>query len=300
MNIKSKTINVDFVRFKTTDNIELRGWLTNKNSNTAAIHIHGMSGNGYENYFLDNLREMFSANNISFFAIDTRGSGIINSFWKDGEEDNWGEGTKHGGSCFEIFKESESDIQGAIDYLKSLGKTKFILLGHSLGASKVVNYLVSKNKEKIISSILLAPTDMVSWAETDPKNNEYLQKAKELLSKGKNEELVASQCWLDKTPLSAQTYPSITEAGTKVDIYGIKNDNAPLGKITIPTLIVYGDIDIGITMVDKTVEKYIEKVNKIKNENTKICIIKNASHSFKMYEDELALTVENFIKKSVK
>jgi len=295
MSIKSKSVSIDFIRFKASDGVELRGWLTNKDSEIAAIHIHGMSGNGYENYFLDDIREMFSRNNISFFAIDTRGSGIINSFWKDGEEDKWGEGTKHGGSCFEIFEESEFDIQGAINYLKTIGKTKFILLGHSLGASKVVNYLVENNSE-VIASVLLAPTDMVSWANTDPKNSEYLKKAKELLSEGKNEVLVGSQCWLDKTPLSAQAYPSITEAGTKVDIYGIMNTNVPLKRIKIPTLIVYGDIDIGITMVDKTIDKYIERVNKIENPNIKIEILKNASHSFKTYENELAKTVDKFIK----
>lgn len=295
MNNKSKSISVEFVRFKASDGVELRGWLSNQDSETAAIHIHGMSGNGYENYFLDDLREMFSQNNISFFTIDTRGSGIINSFWKDGENDKWGEGTKHGGSCFEVFEESEFDIQGAIDHLKTLGKTKFILLGHSLGASKVVNYIV-KNDSDIIASVLLAPTDMVSWANTDPKNNDYLAKAKELLSEGKNEELVGAQCWMDKTPLSAQTYPSITEAGTSVDIYGIKNNEAPLSRVNNPNLIVYGDIDIGITLIDKTIDKYISRVNKIKNNNTHISIIKNASHSFKTYETELAKIIGSFIK----
>lgn len=95
---------------------------------------------------------------------------------------NGGGGTKHGGSCFEIFEESEFDIQGAINYLKTLGKTKFILVGHSLGGSKV-NYLVTKNNPEIIASILLAPTDMVGWADTDPKNNEYLKKQRNFYQK---------------------------------------------------------------------------------------------------------------------
>lgn len=300
MNINSKTFKVDFIRFKADDSVELRGWLSNTDSEIAVIHIHGMSGNGYENYFLDNLRGMFSKNKITLFTIDTRGSGIINSFWKDGDENKWGEGTKLGGSCFEIFQESEFDIQGAISYLRTLGKTKFILIGHSLGASKVVNFLVSKNNSEIIAAVLLAPTDMVSWANTDPKNNEYLNKAKELLSEGKNEELVGAQCWLDKTPLSAQTYPSICEAGSVVDIYGVKDGDAALGKVSMPTLIVYGYEDIGITLVDGTIEKYLERVNRIKNENTQISIIKNASHSFKTHEEELAILVEKFLKEVLK
>lgn len=78
------------MRFKATDSVELRGWLNNENAELAALYIHGMSGNGYENYFLDNLREMFGRKNVSFFAFDNRGSGKITSFWKDGEENKWG------------------------------------------------------------------------------------------------------------------------------------------------------------------------------------------------------------------
>lgn len=286
-------MKVDFIRFKASDNVELRGWLNNEDSDIAVIHMHGMSGNGYENYFLDNLREMFSKNNISLFAIDSRGSGIMNSFWKDGEGNSWGEGTKIGGSCFEIFEESEYDIQGAINYLKTIGKTKFILMGHSLGGSKVVNYLVSKSRPEVIKAILLAPTDMVGWANTDPNNQTYLQKAKDLLAKGQGEELVGAECWLDKTPLSAQTYPTICESGRPVDIYG--GSEAPLGKVEIPMLIAYGNTDIGITKIDGSMDKWLERVNKIKNPNTQISMIKDASHSFKTHESELATAVEEFL-----
>jgi pimeloyl-ACP methyl ester carboxylesterase len=293
-------VKVDFVRFKASDGVELRGWLSNTAGETAVIHIHGMSGNGYENYFLDNLREMLSRNNLPFFTIDTRGSGIMSSFWKDGDDNLWGEGTKLGGSCYEIFEESELDIQGAVNYLKTLGKTKFVLMGHSLGGSKVVNFLSSMNCPEIIGAILLAPTDMVGWASTDPNNQAYLKRAKELLSEGKGEELVGAECWLDKTPLSAQTYPTICEPGRAVDIYAEKDGKAPLGRIKIPMLIVYGDIDIGITKIDGSIGMWLERVNKIKNDKTQISIIKNASHSFKTHEDELATLVERFLAEIIK
>lgn len=294
--IKYNSLKVDFIRFKTSDNVELRGWLSNQSGETAVIHIHGRAGNGYENYFLDNLREMFNKNNISFFTIDTRGSGVTNSFWKDGKEDAWGEGTKLGGSCYEIFEESEFDIQGAIDYLKTLGKSKFILMGHSLGGSKVVNFILKNKSSEIIAAILLSPTDMVGWANTDPKNQEYLRRAKELLKEGKGEELVGVQCWLDKTPISAGSYPGLCEAGTAVDIYADKEAKSSMGNVEIPMLIPYGDTDIGITEIDGSIDKWIIRVNKIKNDNTQISVIKNASHSFKTHEEELAALVEKFFK----
>ncbi len=289
-------MKVDFIRFKATDSVELRGWLSNQEGNSCVIHMHGMSGNGYENYFLDNLRVMFEKNNISFFTIDSRGSGIYNSFWMSGKENAWGEGTKLGGSAYEIFEESKFDIQGAINYLETLGKTKFILMGHSLGGSKVVSFLASEKSSDVIGAILLAPTDMVGWANTDPNNQKYLLNAKQLIADGKGEELVGAECWLDKTPLSAQTYPTICEAGIAVDIYGEKAGISPLGNVDLPMLIVYGDIDIGIIKIDGSMDKWLERVNKIKNKNTQISVIKNASHSFKKHEVEMTEAVEKFIK----
>ena len=179
--------------------------------------------------------------------------------------------------------------------MKAQGKSKFVLQGHSLGGSKVVNYLVTKNNPEIIGAVLLAPTDMVGWANTDPLHQDYLKKSEELISRGEGEELVSAQCWLDKTPLSAQTYPTLCKAGTAVDIYGERAGGILLGKIRIPVLIAYGDNDIGILKIDGSMDKWIERVNNIKNQNIKISVIKNAAHSFKGCEMELAKSIESFI-----
>lgn len=292
---KYNSANVDFIRFKASDGVELRGWLSNKSSDTVVIHVHGRAGNGYENYFLDHLRNMFSKNDLAFFTFDNRGSGVINSFWTGGKIDRWGEGTKLGGSCYEIFDESEFDIQGAIDYFKALGKNKFILMGHSLGGSKVVNYFLKNKPTEIKALILLAPTDMVGWANTDKNNQKYLSKSKELLSKKKGEDIIGFQCWLDKTPISAQSYPGLCEKGTLVDIYADKSNKFSMGNVQIPMIIAYGDSDIGITEIDGTIDSWLQRAGKVKNEKTQIRIIRNASHSFKTYEAELANVVEEFI-----
>lgn len=279
---------VDFVRFKASDDVELQGWLNNEASDIAVVHIHGMSGNGYENYFLDNLRAMYSKHDVSLFTIDSRGRGIVSDFRQ-------GDGWKHAGSCFEIFEESAYDIRGAIDYLKSLGKTQFILQGHSLGCTKVVNFVLNEDVDGVEKVILLAPTDMTGWANTEPMHAEYLAKAKQLLSEGKGEELVDAQCWLDKTPISAQTYPTICEAGSPADIYGERDGGSLLGRVELPMLIPYGTEDISITQIDGTMDKWLERVNAIKNANTEIATVEGASHGFKDYENELVNIIERFV-----
>ncbi len=282
-------MNVDFVRFNATDGVELQGWLSDPGGDVAALHVHGMAGNGYENNFLDNLREMYSRlGNIAFFAIDARGRGVASDFRQ-------GDGWKHAGSCFEIFEESAHDIQGAIDYLKSLGKKKFVLQGHSLGSSKVVNYLLTHDTSDVEKAILLAPTDMVGWANTDPKHGEYLAKAKQLIAAGKPEELVGAECWLGKSPLSAQTYPSLCEVGGAADMYGPRAGGALLGRVGLPTLVAYGSQDIGILEIDGSIDNWLARVDRIKNPNTTISVIEGASHGFRDYEGQLANIVGNFV-----
>lgn len=280
-------MNVEFTRFQASDGVELQGWLSNVGGDTTALHIHGMSGNGYENNFLDNLRAGYTENGISFFAIDTRGRGIISDFRQGG-------GWKRAGSCYEIFEESADDIQGALDYLRGLGKNRIVLQGHSLGCTKVVNFLLNREVSDIEKVILLAPTDMTGWASTDSHHKKYLTEAKRLQAEGKGEELVAAECWLDKTPLSAQTYPSLCEGGGPADIYGDREGGALLGKLTLPTLIVYGDQDIGITQIDGTMDAWLERVSKIKNDNTQVHVIEGAPHSFRGYEEKLAAAVTGF------
>jgi len=64
-------------------------------------------------------------------------------------------------------------------------------------------------------------------------------------------------------------------------------------------MIAYGDNDIGILRVDGTMDKWIERVNKIKNRNTKISVIKSAAHSFKGYEVKLSKSVEAFVREII-
>ncbi len=279
---------LNFIRFNATDNVELQGWLNNESGDVAVIHVHGMSGNGYENYFLDNLRQTYSQKGISLFTIDSRGRGIISDFRQN---DGW----LHGGSCFEIFDQSTYDIQGAINYLKTLGKSRFILQGHSLGCTKVVNFVLTQNIPDVQKVILLAPTDMVGWAHTDPNHAEYLARAKQLIAESKGQELVNAECWLDKTPISAQTYPTICETGSSADIYGERKGGALLGKVSLPMLIPYGTADIGITEIDGTIDNWLERVEKIKNDNTQIAVINGASHGFRGFENQLAEVVQNFV-----
>lgn len=65
----------------------------------------------------------------------------------------------------------------------------------------------------------------------------------------------------------------------------------------LPMLIAYGTEDIGITQIDGTIDKWLTRVNAIKNSNTEITIVDGASHGFNGFENVLAKSIERFITK---
>lgn len=294
----NQNMKLDFVRFETPDYIELQGWLSDTDGDVAVIHVHGMSGNGYENTFLDTLHQTYNKLGISMFSIDNRGRGVMSTFWQNNPVPHNEDSVKLGGSCFEVLEECVHDIQGAIDYLKSLGKRKFILQGHSLGCTKVVYYMNTQRPDDVTKVVLLAPTDMVAWASRDSMHLANIQRARQLMSENQPTALVSAQCWPDKTPLSAQTYLSICVAGTPADIYGTTTGRALLATVAAPMLIAYGSNDIGITEISGTVEAWRKKADSaINHEYAQIEIIDGASHSFKDHEDALSQIVCTFTSK---
>lgn len=288
-------MKVDFNRFSTADNVELQGWYSDVPGDTAVIHVHGKSGNGYENHFLDTLRERYSELGVSFFTFDNRGRGIESYFPQEGAINAWGEGTKRGGSCYELFDESAFDIQGAIDFVKGQGKTRLVLQGHSLGGPKVINYLLHQPDATVTSAILLAPTDMSGWAAKDPEHEANLRRAHDLLAAGQGEKILGARVGLDKDEISAQAYVGMYEAGTPVDIYGEREGGPLLGRVALRTLIVYGSQDIGITEIDGTIDHWLERTGRFINGNTQVKTINGASHSFRGYEDQLVGILSSFV-----
>ena len=280
--------DVQLVRFAATDGVELQGWYSEADGDVTMIHIHGMSGNGYENYFLDELRKLYAGRGISFFSIDTRGRAIVTDFRQ-------GDGWKHVGSCFEIFAECIFDIAGAIEYLRSIGKRAFILQGHSLGCTKVVHFITSQDEPSVEKIVLLAPTDMVGWAKLDSNHESYLAKAQMLLAEGAGSELVGAECWLDKTSLSAQTYASLSKAGGAADIYGEREDGPLLHQVSVPMLVVYGTEDIGILKIDGSIEKWQERVAPLLPDDAQVEIVKHADHGFRNFELQLAGIIAHWL-----
>ncbi len=285
--MQNRPVTLDFIRFPATDGVKLTGWLSRGDTKSGVLYVHGRAGNGYENCFVDEIRATFVKQGRTFLSIDTRGRGVISCFRRESGDHYLG------GSCYEIFEESVFDIQGAINYLRAGGSQQLTLVGHSLGAGKIVNFARS-HPRSVQKLILIAPTDMVGWASHDPEHDRLTTCALDLVNRGKPEALVGSSCWgeLDN-PLSARTYLSVCQPNTPVDIYGHGTCPAALSSIRIPTRIIYGDQDVGIVKVYGEIERYRQKINSFNNAALHLTVIKGADHGFTGCENRLAEVIDS-------
>ena len=144
----------NLVWFKATDGLELQGFLVEpkRKLNKIAIFIHGMGGEFIWKELLFSSK-LFLTFGISFFAINTRGAGIIRRFYTKKKSYKLG-------MAFEKFEDCVKDIEGAINFVKENGYNHVILIGHSSGCQKAIYYLYRTN-EKTIKTWFCFPLQMI-------------------------------------------------------------------------------------------------------------------------------------------
>lgn len=141
------------VSFRNVDNFEIIGMLFQNNrflSQKIVIHIHGNFGNFYQNKFLWYMSNLYCDNGIDLLSINLSShDGLAEGYY--------GMQLRYVGGAVADYKDSQKDIQAAIDFAKNLGYEEIILQGHSLGCDKILDYVITSQCDMKI--ILLSPVD---------------------------------------------------------------------------------------------------------------------------------------------
>jgi pimeloyl-ACP methyl ester carboxylesterase len=215
--------------FKTVDNERLHGALltpANKESDLALIFVHGVAMNFYLPP-LFNFGQQLAARGYHSFVINTRGHDWISRA---------GNLTKFGGSAYENLENCVADLDGAIEFLRGHGYSRFILIGHSLGAIKSIIYQGTQQRRDITSIVSCsAPKQFYSERiARQPKFRELIEQAEAMVGAGRGEELIS---------VAVGATPGIFTARTHLDKYGKddRNDCRPHAKnIGCPLLALAG------------------------------------------------------------
>lgn len=283
------------VTTKSTDGIEYKGLLTEASvAKGIIIHIHGMSGSIVLNDYYQPMHNKYSEAGWSFLVGEHRGTGSITQFNSDNEILNLG-------NTFEIFDDCVHDIQGWINFAKSLGYKRIWLQAHSLGPSKIAYYMNQSKTKDIEGLIWISPSDMIGLVH-DPvgiiDHNKLLQEAEELVEQGKQQQILSNYLW-DKLLLSAETYLKFFGEGANDAVFNYGDSSLGwevVNSINVPVLAITGTKDDGIVPVIDVYEAMnLLKSQLINSPKKKTVVYENAEHNFDGFGDNIASDVLDFI-----
>jgi len=295
------------VEFLNKNKIRLPGLLYEPAQRTKKVLIN-LHGNGSASVFYSVQRsnafgKHLSDLGISFFAFNNIGAHYIKSLKKvigDKEE------RVKLGTAYELIRECEYDIDGAVEFLQGLGYQEFYLIGHSTGANKICVYNYYKPKNIFSKFILAAGGDDAGVLYDmlgEKKFKSALQQCKKYIEAGKGRKLIPK--YLMEYIISYQslfdtinpdgdynTFP-FNEAFRKKEL-AKKELFREVKSIKKPALVIYGEND---EYCYGDVAKCVGLIqDAVKNkENFDFKIIEGADHSFHEKEEKFAGYVSDWL-----
>ncbi len=284
-----ESLNGKIVKFRAVDNLELQGFLVQRKTDKAIIHIHGMTSSLFSHTGMQ-LSKVASKNNAALLLFNNRGHGSMNFFDK---------GKKHivSGTSFEKFEDCVHDINAAIRFLKEKGFRKFILSGHSTGCQKVAYYQSKKNNKSVKAMLLLAPADDLNAEKSAHKNNfaKNVKFARDLVRKGKGNSILPKKISL--YGFSAKRYYSLFKKNSiEGNIFNYNKNLKAISKIKCPILAVFGKKEEFAVLPPKEMLEKIKKACKNSHSETKLIA---GNHGFRDHENKLINVINTWLRNIV-
>jgi len=278
----AKGFPAEIVRVDTKDDITLTGMVIRPTVSAVKplpiVWIHGYTGNFHEDTTC-RLGPEFASRGFTFVAGDNRGHDFGVVLRKKGPE-YFGQPTWLGGAGWEKFSESVHDVDAWISFATAeLGFPGVILLGHSYGGTKVVNYMGKRQDERVKGLICASPGARMREMWEDPA---AVEKARQLVAAGRGEELMT----IGNGPtreVSAIAYLDRFEGN--VDVFGYQTPEAPITRIGCPILVWYGTNESWLA--DPSVLEFIKKQAK-SSPRVEVHLIEGADHWYQGTEKAVA------------
>ena len=292
-----KNMKTSLKRIITSDGLNLQGLLHEPETKTKKVltHVHGMTGNFYENKFLDHIASTLTKNNIAFAPFNNRGNGSVSVLSKN---NNGKQEDIVLGNAFEKFEDCILDIKAQIDFLEAEGFNEIHLSGHSLGAPKVAYYLHKTQDTRIKSVTFLAPADMIGLAINNKEEYDRVSSlALQMVEENKQNLVMPEYLW-ESNLLSPETFLNLFKVNGNTNIFNFhdsKDEYKVLNNIKTPMFVVTGSVDdILLMSAEDTVQRIKDKINS--GVDCKTAIINNADHGFLEHEQELADLLLEYLK----
>ncbi len=244
----------------------------------AVVWVHGFASNYYQ-FNAVQIGRMIAGAGFTFITGNNRGHDFGAIYYTDK-----GAPMLYGGG-WEQLEESPLDISAWIDFAAQLGYSRVVLLGHSLGALKVMHYQAECRDPRVAGLISASPP--LRGGNIDP---EILKQAEQLSKAGRGRDLLPwGSFFLGAGTLSAQSYLGLVKNGRKVM-------ESFIGRISCPLLAVYGTNE-GWVGDEKDLETI--RVSAVASPQVATVMIEGADHSYTNHINEVSRAFIDWIGKAV-
>lgn len=216
---------------ETADELALAGLLMRphgKPKPETVVWIHGGLSNFYEPQYLA-IGKAIARLGYGFLTGNTRGHDAY-AMLKRGAD------VVPGGSCFERFDESHLDVSAWIGFAIAAGASQVVLAGHSQGAAKVVDYVVTTRDSRVRAVVAASPP---TGAVSPPKR---VAEAEVMVAEGRGEALMppaeGAPPW---NIISAQTV--LTRDTILRRAFDISAEDPPIAHLSCPLLVLEASED---------------------------------------------------------
>lgn len=284
----------ELISFITEDGLEIEGLLCSyPKSKTCMVHVHGMTDNFVGLAAVDALASVAYKNKMSFFTFNNRGMGTITIFQRLSEHLVY----RTLGTSFEHFKDCLYDIHSALNVLRELGYSDFILSGHSTGCQKITYYQYRKRAKAVKGLILLGPADDYNFQIKKLGKrtfNEMLYIARRLVRLGKGRELMPYEA--EPSYFSAKRYYELYNPGSiEGELFNYEGKMKAVSSITVPMLAIISEKEEFAAMSPRKMLRVLN--SKFWNTRSATVLIKKADHCFCRKEKKVAIAVNKWLEK---
>ena len=279
---------VELVQTQTSDGLRLHGAL-NKHPGvegiapSVVICLHGVASNFYTSSMMATLANGIASLQFDVLRVNTRGRDNCCTMATN-------RGGTRMGAAYEIIDDCRRDVDAWVDLCKSRGYKRVVLLGHSLGAIKVI-YAEANDPHELVSQVIaLSPPRLSHMAFINgPRSAEYDQSlavADQAMAMGQPGKLIDIMF----------PFPLLIAAGSYVDKYGPGeryNILEHVAHLRTPTRICFGSEELtGSVAFEGLPELISERVAGSRAEMlTTVNVIDGADHMYSQRRDELVAWV---------
>ena len=239
-------------------------WRTGeRRHSTLMVFVHGMHSNFHRSRLKKELMTQCAAHECDVLSFNNRGA--------------------DGAVVDERFEDCLADLDAAIQFGRTRGYRRFILLGHSTGCQKITYYQARRSDPQVKGLVLLAPGDDYAIARHDAGRSfaRHVDRARRLVSEGRGDVLMPPEC----LGFTARRYLSIADPrSTEAKIFNYEGRLSHFRRVTCPVLLLFGSAEEYACLPVETMHEILRRTTR--STRFEDAIIPGADHGFHGCEDE--------------